>query len=93
MKKLFANNQKGFVLVEFVIALPLLILLIYSLGNMTVQVLKLARIHVAEHVLKSEAQYVIERISHTARAAKHVEISKAVGNMNIDKIIFLFSSL
>ena len=89
LKKLFVNNQKGFVLVEFVIALPLLILLIYSLGNMTVQAIRFARIHSAEHVLESEAQYVIERISHSARAAKSVQISKAVGNMNIDKIIFV----
>ena len=89
LKKLFVNNQKGFVLVEFVIALPLLILLIYALGNMTVQAIRFARIHSAEHVLESEAQYVIERISHTARAAKSVQISKAVGNMNIDKIIFV----
>lgn len=91
MKRLFARlrNRKGFVLVEFVIALPLLILLIYSLLHITLQTIEFARINSAEHILESEAQYVIERISHTARAAKSVQISKAVGNKNIDKIIFV----
>lgn len=91
MKKLFARlrNRKGFVLVEFVIALPLLILLIYALGKMTVQILGFAKNHAAEHVLESEAQYVIERISHTARAAKYVTISKAVGNREIYRVAFV----
>ena len=90
LKRLFAvpSNQKGFVLVEFVIALPLLILLIYALGNMTVQTLKFSQKYSAEHVLESEAQYVIERISHSARAAKKVIIEKAVGNKEIYKITF-----
>ena len=69
-------NQRGFVLIEFVIALPLLIFLLYALGNLTFTTAKIAREQVADYVLETEAQEVIDRITRDARAAKSVEIEK-----------------
>ena len=79
-------NQRGFVLVEFIIALPILILLLYSLGNLTLQIAKIAREQVADYVLETEAQEVIDRITHDARAAKSVEIKKFY---DFDEVIFI----
>ena len=79
-------NQRGFVLVEFVIALPLLIFLIYSLSILTLQTAKIAREQVADYALETEAQYVIDRITTDARAAHSVNI-KTYGSF--DEIIFI----
>jgi hypothetical protein len=60
------------VLVEFAIALPLLILLGYGLAIVGVKIFQLGKEQLADYVLENEAQYVIERITHQARAAKEV---------------------
>ncbi len=67
-------NQRGFVFAEFVIALPLLILLLYTLGTLTLKTMKIAREQVADYTLETEAQEVIDRITTDARAAHSVEI-------------------
>lgn len=59
-------------LVEFAIALPLLILLGYGLSIVGVKIFQLGKAQLADYVLENEAQYVIERITHQARAAKEV---------------------
>ncbi len=59
-------------LVEFAIALPLLILLGYGLAIVGVKIFQLGKAQLADYVLENEAQYVIERITHQARAAKEV---------------------
>lgn len=79
-------NQRGFVLVEFIIALPILILLLYSLGNLTLQIAKIAREQVADYVLETEAQEVIDRIKTDARTAESVEIKKF---FDFEEIIFI----
>ena len=82
-------NQRGFVLIEFVIALPLLILLLYALGTMTLQSAKMAREQVADYVLETEAQEVIDRITADARTAHSVEIKKF---QDFDEVIFICHS-
>ena len=62
----------GFVLVEFAIALPLLILVMYGLANVGVKIFELGKIQLADYVLESEAHYVMERITQEARAAKKI---------------------
>lgn len=82
----FKLNQRGFILAEFVVALPLLILLLYALGNLTFTAAKIAREQVADYVLETEAQYVIDRITEDARAAYSAKIEKGTW---FDRIIFI----
>ena len=70
------QNEKGFVLAEFVIALPLLILLIYTLANIFLNATKYAEKQAADYVLEEEAQEILERIKKDARAASEVCLSK-----------------
>ena len=85
----FKLNQRGFILAEFIIALPLLILLLYALGTLTLNSWKIAREQVADYVLETEAQEVIDRITQDARAAYSVEIKTATGlNTNLENIFF-----
>ena len=71
---MFRNNGGGFVVAEFAIALPLLILLMYGLATVSVKIFELGRGQLADYVLESEAQYVMERITRIARTAREVEI-------------------
>ena len=73
----------GFVLVEFAIALPLLILLMYGLGNVSVKIFELGKIQLADYVLEEEAQYVMERITHLARAAKEIHVQNDSNSIKI----------
>ena len=61
---------------EFAIALPLLIFLIYGLANVSVKIFALGRSQLADYVLESEAQYVMEQITHIARTAREVEVKR-----------------
>lgn len=84
----FQPNERGFVLAEFAIALPLLILLLYSLGMVTVAGLKIAREQVADYALETEAQYVIDRITSDARTARYVEVRRVA--KDIEEIFFIY---
>ena len=79
-------NQRGFVLVEFVIALPILILLLSSLVTLTLTAAKIAREQVADYVLETEAQEILDRITADAKAARSVEIGEY---FDFEKIIFI----
>ena len=79
-------KQNGFVLAEFVIALPLLILLLFALGQMTFKIFHIARSQAADYVLETEAQEVLERISEDAKSAYSVEIKQAVGGKEMQEI-------
>ena len=79
-------NQRGFILLEFVIALPILILLLYSLVTLTLTTAKTAREQVADYVLETEAQEIIDRITTDARTAKSVEIKKF---FDFEEVIFI----
>lgn len=81
-------KQNGFVLAEFVIALPLLILLLFSLGQMTYKIFSIARTQSADYVLKNEAQRALQRITDDAKSAHSVEISQAIGSYEIQEIFF-----
>lgn len=65
----------GFVLVEFAIALPLLVIILYSLAMVSLNIFRLGRDQLADYVLEAEAQYAMERITDVARRAKEVEIN------------------
>ena len=65
--------QRGFVFVELAIALPLIILLVYGLAQVSLKIFELGRNQVADYVLEEEAHYLLERIAHQARAAQEVE--------------------
>lgn len=55
-------------------ALPLLILLGYGLATVSVKIFELGKNQLADYVLETEAQYVMERITHQARVAKEVKV-------------------
>ena len=85
--------KKGFVLAEFVIALPLLILLMFALGQTTFKIFQSAKIHAADYVLENEAQEILNRISEDARAAKTVAVKTAIGGKEIQEIFFNYHVL
>ena len=84
----FRLSQRGIVLAEFAIALPLLILLLGALGIVTLNAFKIAREQVADYVLETETQNVIDRIAADARAAYYVEVKHADGQ-KLERIIFI----
>lgn len=73
----------GFVLVEFAIALPLLILVMYGLAIVSMKIFSLGKDQLADYVLESEAQYVMERITHEVRVAEKVEIHNDYNEIKI----------
>ena len=75
--------RKGFVLVEFAIALPLLILVLYGLAIVSVNIFSLGRDQLADYVLEEEAQYVMELITSEARVAKEVVIHNTSNKIKI----------
>ena len=93
-KKLFVKkftDEKGFVLAEFVMALPLLILLIYSLGRMTLQIFPAAENQTADYFLEEEAQEILERITQDARTAQKIIFSDNGEGMS--ELIFVFHTV
>ena len=83
------KNQRGFALIEFAIALPLLIFLLYALGSVSLSAWKISREQVADYVLETEAQEIIDRITADARAAYLVKINKETSIKNFDTVIFI----
>lgn len=59
---------------EFAIALPLLILLFYSLATVGLQIFHLGRTQLADYVLEEEVHDVLSRMIYDARAAKSVDL-------------------
>lgn len=78
-------------LIEFAIALPLLILVSLGLAQVGAQAFKLGKEQLADYVLEAEAHYVMERITHQARAAKEVEVKHFTDN--IDQIKFIYQTV
>lgn len=78
----------GFVLVEFAIALPLLILLGWGLATVSVNIFKLGRMQLADYVLETEAQFAMQRIVQQARAAKEIELDDSNDDAHMIKIIY-----
>ncbi|MBO4780528.1 MAG: hypothetical protein J5497_07825 [Selenomonadaceae bacterium] len=64
---------------EFAIALPLLILLLYGLATIGLQIFWLGKTQLADYVLEEEVHDVLSRLIYDARAAKTV---KALNNVN-----------
>lgn len=81
------KNENGFVLAEFVIALPLLILLIYTLMNMIFETNEIGKNQAADYILEEEAQEILERITKDARAAKEIKLTKTDNRQNLE-IVF-----
>ena len=65
--------QSGIVFAELAIALPLIILLVYGLAQVSIKLFEQGRNQLADYVLEEEAHYLLQRISHQARAAKEIE--------------------
>ena len=81
-------KQSGFVSAEFAISLPLLIFLLFALGQMTYKIFSIAKNQAADYVLQNEIQNVLEEISADAKAAHSVEIKQAVGGSELQEIFF-----
>ena len=78
----------GFVLVEFAIALPLLVITLYALAMVSLNIFELARDQLSDYVLEAEARYAMERITNTARLAREVETFG-----DISKVKFVYHSV
>ena len=76
-------HSGGFVLVEFAIALPLLVLVLYALGLVSVNIYKLGKDQLADYVLESEARYAMERITQAARTAKEIDADRGSNEIKI----------
>ena len=94
MKKLFGSNrEKGFVLIEFIIALPLVIMLLYGLSQSTFTIFSTAKSQAADYVLEVEAQDALTRITNDLRAAASIERKKRFGDKDIDTIIIEYHAI
>ena len=82
MKKV---RSGGFIVLEFAIALPLLILVMYGLAIVSVKIFSLSKEQLADYVLEAEARYVMELITQKARVAKEIE---AYNSTNKIKIVY-----
>ena len=78
----------GFVFAEFAIALPLLIFLGWGLASVGSEIFYLGKIQLADYVLEAEAQYVMERITCEARAAKKVYIVRYTDKIDEIKLLY-----
>ena len=94
LRKIFRRiDEGGFLFAELAIALPLLMMLIYSLANLTIKIFEITRNQVADYVLETEVQDVVERISLDARAATLVKSNNHGGNSNMADLIFYYNSV
>lgn len=84
------KNQLGFVFVEFVIALPLIVLLIYALAQMIMQISPLGQKQAIDYTLENEAHEILEQIKRDARAASYVKVRQAVGGREMEEIFFVY---
>ena len=87
------KNQRGFVLIEFVIALPLVALLIYALAQMITQLPKFSTSQAADYALENDAHEILTQITRDARAATYAKVRRAVGNEELYEIFFYYSVL
>lgn len=83
MKKVRKVRSGGFIVLEFAIALPLLILVMYGLAIVSVKIFSLGKAQLADYVLEAEARYVMELITQKARAAKEIEAYNSINQIKI----------
>ena len=69
-------DERGFVFLEFVIGLPLMIILILSMSNLFINTFKQCKDMVADFILQQEMQSALVRIIDDAKIAYNVEITK-----------------
>ena len=67
--------------VELAISLPLIILLMYGLATVGLRIFELSKNQLADYVLEEEAHYLLERITHQARAAKSVNATNSLNTV------------
>lgn len=78
----------GFVLAEFAIALPLLILLGSALAFVGIKIFEVGKSQLADYTLETDAQYIIEQITRESRTAKEVEITDVADKIQQLKIVY-----
>ena len=74
---------------EFAIALPLLIFLMYGLAAVSINIFHRSKEQIADYILETEAQYVMERITQEARVAKRIEEINSLAE-DVDEIEFKY---
>ena len=79
-------HSGGFVFAEFAIALPLLIFIMYGLATVSIKIFQQSKSQIANYILESEAQYVMEHVTQEARVAKEIKITEYPGEDDFDKI-------
>ena len=87
------NSERGFVLIEFVIALPLILMLLYGLSQTMLTIFSTAKSQAADYVLEVEAQDVLSRITKDARAAFYVKREVTYTGQDIDTLVIKYHSI
>jgi len=87
------KNEKGFALIEFIIALPLIILLLYGFAQTLMTTFSSAKSHAADYELEVEAQEVLTQILEEARTASYLKRQDRFGNREIDTLSIKYHAL
>ena len=85
---MFKIRSGGFVFVEFAIALPLLILLMYGLTIVGLKIFDVGKDQLADYVLEEEVHDVLSRMIYDARAARSVKIEN-----NVSRVTFTYGTI
>ena len=70
--KIKIKDERGFVLIELIIGLPLILILLWSMNNMLVNTWQKCRYAVADFILQQEMETTMARIVDDARKAQYV---------------------
>ena len=80
-------------LIEFVIALPLIILLLYGFAQTLMTTFSSAKSHAADYELEVEAQEVLTQIVEDVRAASYIKRQDRFGNGEIDTLSIQYHAI
>ena len=71
-KVLKIKDERGFVLIELIIGLPLILILLWSMNNMLINTWQKCRYAVADFILQQEMETTMARIINDAKKAQYV---------------------
>ena len=68
------RNERGFVLIEFIIGLPLILILLWSLNNLFINTWQKYQYSVADFILRQEMESVMQRMVEDVKRAHYVDM-------------------
>ena len=76
-------NERGFVMLELVVGLPLMVMMLWSMGHLFTNTWQKCRFAVADFILQQEMESVIVRIIENAKIASNIEIEDNGASLNL----------